>query len=93
MIERKTGKEEKKREGRNEWILGRAKGPKIVLCFELCKNAFLIIYRLFLVILIPGDGEDDETEEVDSEAPQIKPTLSKAERSHIIVWQVSYVPE
>ncbi|KAM9456978.1 C-Jun-amino-terminal kinase-interacting protein 3 isoform 3-T3 [Clarias gariepinus] len=40
-----------------------------------------------------GDGEDDETEEVDSEAPQIKPTLSKAERSHIIVWQVSYVPE
>ncbi|XP_046721632.1 C-Jun-amino-terminal kinase-interacting protein 3 isoform X14 [Silurus meridionalis] len=40
-----------------------------------------------------GDGEDDETEEADGEAPQIKPTLSKAERSHIIVWQVSYVPE
>ncbi|XP_072548943.1 C-Jun-amino-terminal kinase-interacting protein 3 isoform X12 [Salminus brasiliensis] len=40
-----------------------------------------------------GDGEDDETEEVDGEAPQIKPALSKAERSHIIVWQVSYVPE
>uniref|UniRef100_W5JZ76 C-Jun-amino-terminal kinase-interacting protein 3 n=1 Tax=Astyanax mexicanus TaxID=7994 RepID=W5JZ76_ASTMX len=40
-----------------------------------------------------GDGEDDETEEPDSEAPQIKPALSKAERSHIIVWQVSYVPE
>ncbi|XP_066498786.1 C-Jun-amino-terminal kinase-interacting protein 3 isoform X9 [Hoplias malabaricus] len=40
-----------------------------------------------------GDGEDDETEEGDSEAPQIKPALSKAERSHIIVWQVSYVPE
>ncbi|XP_058265836.1 C-Jun-amino-terminal kinase-interacting protein 3 isoform X14 [Hemibagrus wyckioides] len=40
-----------------------------------------------------GDGEDDETEEADAEAPQIKPTLSKAERSHIIVWQVSYVPE
>uniref|UniRef100_A0AAR2JBA6 C-Jun-amino-terminal kinase-interacting protein 3 n=1 Tax=Pygocentrus nattereri TaxID=42514 RepID=A0AAR2JBA6_PYGNA len=38
-------------------------------------------------------GEDDETEEGDGEAPQIKPALSKAERSHIIVWQVSYVPE
>ncbi|XP_069037212.1 C-Jun-amino-terminal kinase-interacting protein 3 isoform X15 [Lepisosteus oculatus] len=40
-----------------------------------------------------GDGEDDETEETSEDAPQIKPTLSKAERSHIIVWQVSYVPE
>nr|XP_015215335.1 PREDICTED: C-Jun-amino-terminal kinase-interacting protein 3 [Lepisosteus oculatus] len=40
-----------------------------------------------------GDGEDDETEETSEGAPQIKPTLSKAERSHIIVWQVSYVPE
>ncbi|XDV13397.1 hypothetical protein PO909_001806 [Leuciscus waleckii] len=39
-----------------------------------------------------GDGED-ETEEADGEAPQMKPALSKAERSHIIVWQVSYVPE
>lgn len=53
----------------------------------------LIIYHLVLVIFIPGDGEDDETEEADGEAPQIKPTLDKAERSHIIVWQVSYVPE
>uniref|UniRef100_A0A3Q1GLX1 C-Jun-amino-terminal kinase-interacting protein 3 n=1 Tax=Acanthochromis polyacanthus TaxID=80966 RepID=A0A3Q1GLX1_9TELE len=43
-----------------------------------------------------GDGEDDETEEGDSSAvaaSQMKPGLSKAERSHIIVWQVSYVPE
>uniref|UniRef100_A0AAQ5ZFR0 C-Jun-amino-terminal kinase-interacting protein 3 n=1 Tax=Amphiprion ocellaris TaxID=80972 RepID=A0AAQ5ZFR0_AMPOC len=43
-----------------------------------------------------GDGEDDETEEGDSSAAvasQMKPGLSKAERSHIIVWQVSYVPE
>ncbi|XP_067237866.1 C-Jun-amino-terminal kinase-interacting protein 3 isoform X14 [Chanodichthys erythropterus] len=40
-----------------------------------------------------GDGEDDETEETDGEAPQMKPALSKAERSHIIVWQVSYGPE
>ncbi|XP_057202733.1 C-Jun-amino-terminal kinase-interacting protein 3 isoform X17 [Triplophysa rosa] len=40
-----------------------------------------------------GDGEDDETEEADGEAPQMKPALSKAERSHIIVWQVSYGPE
>ncbi|XP_032394556.1 C-Jun-amino-terminal kinase-interacting protein 3 isoform X5 [Etheostoma spectabile] len=41
-----------------------------------------------------GDGEDDETEEGDSGgASQIKPALCKAERSHIIVWQVSYIPE
>ncbi|XP_047428751.1 C-Jun-amino-terminal kinase-interacting protein 3 isoform X15 [Mugil cephalus] len=53
-----------------------------------------------------GDGEDDETEEADpggggggggsgggGGASQMKPSLSKAERSHIIVWQVSYVPE
>ncbi|XP_062295307.1 C-Jun-amino-terminal kinase-interacting protein 3 [Scomber scombrus] len=41
-----------------------------------------------------GDGEDDETEEGDSGgATQMKPALCKAERSHIIVWQVSYVPE
>ncbi|XP_072771838.1 C-Jun-amino-terminal kinase-interacting protein 3 isoform X2 [Nerophis lumbriciformis] len=41
-----------------------------------------------------GDGEDEETEESESnEASQVKPTLCKAERSHIIVWQVSYVPE
>ncbi|XP_031423004.1 C-Jun-amino-terminal kinase-interacting protein 3 isoform X11 [Clupea harengus] len=40
-----------------------------------------------------GDGEDDETEEGDAGAPQMKPALSKAERSHIIVWQVSYIPE
>lgn len=39
-----------------------------------------------------GDGED-ETEEVDGEAPRMKPALSKAERSHIVVWQVSYCPE
>ncbi|XP_053551222.1 C-Jun-amino-terminal kinase-interacting protein 3 [Bombina bombina] len=41
-----------------------------------------------------GDGEDDETEEPSSDSEnQAKPVLSKAERSHIIVWQVSYVPE
>uniref|UniRef100_A0A8C7HTD6 C-Jun-amino-terminal kinase-interacting protein 3 n=1 Tax=Oncorhynchus kisutch TaxID=8019 RepID=A0A8C7HTD6_ONCKI len=42
-----------------------------------------------------GDGEDDETEEgeVSGGAPQMKPAVCKAERSHIIVWQVSYVPE
>ncbi|XP_057716837.1 C-Jun-amino-terminal kinase-interacting protein 3 isoform X3 [Corythoichthys intestinalis] len=41
-----------------------------------------------------GDGEDDETEEAESdEASQVKPALCKAERSHIIVWQVSYIPE
>ncbi|KAK2833702.1 hypothetical protein Q5P01_017591 [Channa striata] len=41
-----------------------------------------------------GDGEDDETEEGENgAASQMKPALCKAERSHIIVWQVSYVPE
>ncbi|XP_040295245.1 C-Jun-amino-terminal kinase-interacting protein 3 isoform X7 [Bufo bufo] len=41
-----------------------------------------------------GDGEDDETEEHSGDGGnQTKPVLSKAERSHIIVWQVSYVPE
>ncbi|XP_062999676.1 C-Jun-amino-terminal kinase-interacting protein 3 isoform X4 [Elgaria multicarinata webbii] len=40
-----------------------------------------------------GDGEDDETEENAGDAAQVKPVLSKAERSHIIVWQVSYIPE
>uniref|UniRef100_A0A8D0CMH3 C-Jun-amino-terminal kinase-interacting protein 3 n=1 Tax=Scleropages formosus TaxID=113540 RepID=A0A8D0CMH3_SCLFO len=39
-----------------------------------------------------GDGEDDETEGTE-DASQVKPVLAKAERSHIIVWQVSYVPE
>uniref|UniRef100_A0A8C4UYD5 C-Jun-amino-terminal kinase-interacting protein 3 n=1 Tax=Falco tinnunculus TaxID=100819 RepID=A0A8C4UYD5_FALTI len=40
-----------------------------------------------------GDGEDDETEENAGDPTQVKPVLSKAERSHIIVWQVSYIPE
>ncbi|KAL7378552.1 hypothetical protein ABVT39_015500 [Epinephelus coioides] len=41
-----------------------------------------------------GDGEDDETEEGNNGGTsQIKPALCKAERSHIIVWQVSYIPE
>lgn len=41
-----------------------------------------------------GDGEDDETEEGENNGgSQMKPALCKAERSHIIVWQVSYVPE
>lgn len=45
-------------------------------------------------ICVSGDGEDDETEEgeVPGGAPQMKPAVCKAERSHIIVWQVSYVP-
>ncbi|XP_049555592.1 C-Jun-amino-terminal kinase-interacting protein 3 isoform X4 [Orcinus orca] len=40
-----------------------------------------------------GDGEDDEPEEGAGDVSQVKPLLSKAERSHIIVWQVSYTPE
>ena len=37
--------------------------------------------------------EDDEPEEGVGDVSQVKPVLSKAERSHIIVWQVSYTPE
>lgn len=44
-------------------------------------------------LLPPGDGEDDESEESAGDMSQVKPMLSKAERSHIIVWQVSYSPE
>ncbi|XP_057606798.1 C-Jun-amino-terminal kinase-interacting protein 3 isoform X7 [Hippopotamus amphibius kiboko] len=44
-------------------------------------------------VLSPGDGEDDEPEEGAGDVSQVKPMLSKAERSHIIVWQVSYTPE
>uniref|UniRef100_A0AAV2KHJ4 RH2 domain-containing protein n=1 Tax=Knipowitschia caucasica TaxID=637954 RepID=A0AAV2KHJ4_KNICA len=41
-----------------------------------------------------GDGEDEETEEGDSsQSTEPKSSLCKAERSHIIVWQVSYIPE
>lgn len=51
------------------------------------------MFCLFYV-LSSGDGEDDETEEGESDgASQVKPALCKAERSHIIVWQVSYMPE
>uniref|UniRef100_A0A4W6BT94 C-Jun-amino-terminal kinase-interacting protein 3 n=1 Tax=Lates calcarifer TaxID=8187 RepID=A0A4W6BT94_LATCA len=53
-----------------------------------------------VLVLSGGEGyidfriEDDETEEGESGgASQMKPALCKAERSHIIVWQVSYVPE
>ncbi|KAB0401452.1 hypothetical protein E2I00_009236, partial [Balaenoptera physalus] len=44
-------------------------------------------------VLSLGDGEDDEPEEGAGDVSQVKPLLSKAERSHIIVWQVSYTPE
>lgn len=51
----------------------------------------LVFFTLWFFSL--GDGEDDETEENAGDATQVKPVLSKAERSHIIVWQVSYMPE
>lgn len=46
-----------------------------------------------LTALLAGDGEDDEAEDGAGDGVQVKPMLSKAERSHIIVWQVSYAPE
>lgn len=50
-------------------------------------------WPLHEAVLSPGDGEDDEPEEGAGDVSQVKPVLSKAERSHIIVWQVSYTPE
>lgn len=46
-----------------------------------------------LLTLSLGDGEDDETEESAGAVGQVKHMLSKAERSHVIVWQVTYSPE
>lgn len=60
------------------------------------KFACRFSWLCFVFSFFSGDGEDDETEEGENGgggASQNKPTLCKAERSHIIVWQVSYVPE
>lgn len=58
-------------------------------------ETFLSLDVLLLRSLSPaGDGEDDETEEGETNGTsQVKSTLRKYERSHIIVWQVSYIPE
>ncbi|XP_028904795.1 C-Jun-amino-terminal kinase-interacting protein 3 isoform X13 [Ornithorhynchus anatinus] len=63
-----------------------AEGQKLKNALVLSGGEGYIDFRI-------GDGEDDETEEGGGDASQAKPVLSKAERSHIIVWQVSYVPE
>uniref|UniRef100_A0A670JRM6 C-Jun-amino-terminal kinase-interacting protein 3 n=1 Tax=Podarcis muralis TaxID=64176 RepID=A0A670JRM6_PODMU len=63
-----------------------AEGQKLKNVLVLSGGEGYIDFRI-------GDGEDDETEENAGEATQVKPILSKAERSHIIVWQVSYIPE
>lgn len=53
-------------------------------------NLIIITWGFFFA----GDGEDDETEEGENTGvTQMKSSLCKAERSHIIVWQVSYIPE
>ncbi|XP_044289295.1 C-Jun-amino-terminal kinase-interacting protein 3 isoform X2 [Varanus komodoensis] len=63
-----------------------AEGQKLKNALVLSGGEGYIDFRI-------GDGEDDETEENAGDAAQVKPVLSKAERSHIIVWQVSYIPE
>ncbi|XP_004627955.1 C-Jun-amino-terminal kinase-interacting protein 3 isoform X7 [Octodon degus] len=63
-----------------------AEGQKLKNALVLSGGEGYIDFRI-------GDGEDDETEECAGDISQVKPTLSKAERSHIIVWQVSYTPE
>lgn len=73
-------------------------GPFVFTKLKL--NFILLIFfyfksdkRLFHFVC-SGDGEDDETEEGEANgASQVKSTLRKYERSHIIVWQVSYIPE
>ncbi|XP_031209832.1 C-Jun-amino-terminal kinase-interacting protein 3 isoform X8 [Mastomys coucha] len=63
-----------------------AEGHKLKNALVLSGGEGYIDFRI-------GDGEDDETEEGAGDGNQTKPSLSKAERSHIIVWQVSYTPE
>ncbi|XP_070269407.1 C-Jun-amino-terminal kinase-interacting protein 3 isoform X9 [Myotis yumanensis] len=63
-----------------------AEGQKLKNVLVLSGGEGYIDFRI-------GDGEDDETEESAGDMSQVKPMLSKAERSHIIVWQVSYSPE
>lgn len=63
-----------------------AEGQKLKNALVLSGGEGYIDFRI-------GDGEDDETEECAGDVNQTKPSLSKAERSHIIVWQVSYTPE
>ncbi|XP_042293213.1 C-Jun-amino-terminal kinase-interacting protein 3 isoform X5 [Sceloporus undulatus] len=63
-----------------------AEGQKLKNVLVLSGGEGYIDFRI-------GDGEDDETEENAGDAAPVKPSLSKAERSHIIVWQVSYIPE
>ncbi|XP_052050018.1 C-Jun-amino-terminal kinase-interacting protein 3 isoform X4 [Apodemus sylvaticus] len=63
-----------------------AEGQKLKNALVLSGGEGYIDFRI-------GDGEDDETEEGAGDVNQTKPSLSKAERSHIIVWQVSYTPE
>ncbi|XP_037670440.1 C-Jun-amino-terminal kinase-interacting protein 3 isoform X5 [Choloepus didactylus] len=63
-----------------------AEGQKLKNVLVLSGGEGYIDFRI-------GDGEDDETEEGAADVSQVKPALSKAERSHVIVWQVSYVPE
>ncbi|XP_006901963.1 PREDICTED: c-Jun-amino-terminal kinase-interacting protein 3 [Elephantulus edwardii] len=66
--------------------LDAAEGQKLKNVLVLSGGEGYIDFRI-------GDGEDDETEEGGGDPTQVKPLLSKAERSHIIVWQVSYSPE
>lgn len=42
----------------------------------------------FYCFVFPGDGDDD-TLLVDTEEKEEKASLSKGERSHLIVWEVS----
>lgn len=63
-----------------------AEGQKLQNVLVLSGGEGYIDFRI-------GDGEDDEAEDGAGDGVQVKPMLSKAERSHIIVWQVSYAPE
>lgn len=79
-----------------------SKGKSLNFLFTKLKCYFILFIHLnvnahdtqLLHFVSSGDGEDDETEEGEANgASQVKSTLRKYERSHIIVWQVSYIPE
>lgn len=46
------------------------------------------LLQILIIMLFTGDGDDD-TLLADSEEKEEKASLSKGERSHLIVWEVS----
>ena len=50
----------------------------------------ILFYQLCYCFCFLGDGDEDIVQEVpEEEDEEKKPSLSKGERSHLIVWEVS----